>query len=455
MAPQVAQPSPAAQTSQPAIELLQFQRKLQRCQSLRDALFVSVNDSFSVFRFHQAILWQYDFRRHINISAVSGLAETPENSPYAQWLVEVIDWLMVNRPKPISALAFEELPESLAEDGEEWLHENILHCQLKGPEGNVVGGLLFHRAEAFNETETALAQWVTDAVGYTLWGWRRDRTQLEKIMKRRSSKVALLGVLLVVGVLSFVPVRLSALAPAEISPVRPIPITSPVEGVVGRIVVKPNEEVKVDQVLVELDDTNLRNRLAVAAKALDTARADYQRAANKAFSDEGSKSELLLLEAKARERAAEVAYLSDLLTRLRITAPQGGIAVFSDAEDWRGKPVQPGERIMTIANPARIGVTVYLPPQDAVQLNVGGEVTLFLDTDPLSPIKAQIVQTSYEASVMPDNTLAYIVKGSLPLDAGFPRIGLRGTAKVYGEKVSLGYYLLRKPILFVRRSLGL
>ena len=38
---------------------------------------------------------------------------------------------------------------------------------------------------------------------------------------------------------------------------------------------------------------------------------------------------------------------------------------------------------------------------------------------------------------------------------GLPRIGLRGTAKVYAEQVSLGYYLLRKPIAFVRRSLGI
>jgi len=35
------------------------------------------------------------------------------------------------------------------------------------------------------------------------------------------------------------------------------------------------------------------------------------------------------------------------------------------------------------------------------------------------------------------------------------RIGLRGTAKLYGEKVSLAYYLLRRPITFVRQHLGI
>lgn len=66
-------------------------------------------------------------------------------------------------------------------------------------------------------------------------------------------------------------------------------------------------------------------------------------------------------------------------------------------------------------------------------------------------------EISHEASVFPENTLAYTVKASFsPAEAGeLPRIGQRGTAKVYGETVSLGYYLLRKPILLVRKSVGL
>jgi multidrug resistance efflux pump len=444
----------AGQTAQPAVNLLQFQRKLQQAKSLREAMFVAVNDSFDIFRFSQAVFWQYDFRRRIHIGSVSALAEVTGNTPYSQWLISVIDWLLVNKPGAVASCTYSDLPDSLAEDGSEWMHDSIIHCRLHSPEGEVIGGILFHREEHFTDAERALAEWTAQSAGFALWGWRQDSRNVRKFMQKRSTKAILLGLLITIGVLAFMPVRLSALAPAEITPVKPLPITSPVEGVVGRIVVQPNQEVRADQVLVELEDTSIRNRLAVAIKGLDTARADYQRAANKAFSDEPSRAELVVLDSRAREKAAEVSYLTDLLTRLRITAPQGGIAIFSDAEDWRGRPVQPGERIMTVANPARIGVTVYVPPQDAVQLSVGGEVTLFLDTAPLAPLKATIVQTSYETTAMPDNTLAYIVKASLPISEGFPRIGLRGTAKVYGEKVSLGYYLLRKPIIFLRKSLG-
>jgi hypothetical protein len=112
---------------------------------------------------------------------------------------------------------------------------------------------------------------------------------------------------------------------------------------------------------------------------------------------------------------------------------------------------------MLVADPSLVGVTVYLPPEDAVELNAGAELDVYLNINPLSSLKARITQTSYEATVLPDNTLAYTVKASFSRgDAGeLPRIGQRGTAKVYGETVSLGYYLLRKPILLLRKSVGL
>ena len=36
-----------------------------------------------------------------------------------------------------------------------------------------------------------------------------------------------------------------------------------------------------------------------------------------------------------------------------------------------------------------------------------------------------------------------------------PRIGLKGTAKVFGERVSLFYYLLRRPLAAARQFVGL
>ena len=64
-------------------------------------------------------------------------------------------------------------------------------------------------------------------------------------------------------------------------------------------------------------------------------------------------------------------------------------------------------------------------------------------------------QTSYEAEVSPDDILAFRLKASFGEGTALPRIGLKGTAKIYGNRVPLFYYLMRRPISAVRQTLGL
>ena len=109
---------------------------------------------------------------------------------------------------------------------------------------------------------------------------------------------------------------------------------------------------------------------------------------------------------------------------------------------------------MTLADPSLIRVTIHVAPEDAVDLEPGAEVKVFLNINPLEPLNARITQASYEAVPQPDNTLAYVVQAELLEGHGFPRIGLRGTAKIYAEEVTLAYYLFRKPVAFIRQRIG-
>jgi multidrug resistance efflux pump len=252
-----------------------------------------------------------------------------------------------------------------------------------------------------------------------------------------------------------VPVRLSALTAADVTPVRPMPITSPVDGVVGKILVSPNQPVRAGTALLEIDDTTTRNRLAVAQKTLDTAKADWARASGKAFSDDTSRTEIQLLDARIQERAAEVAFLNEQLARLRPTAPIDGIALFADAEEWRGRPIQTGERVMTVADPKQAGLTLYLAPEDALSLEVGAEVKMYLNVAPLTSYRATVTQTAYEPGLSPEGHPAYIVKAVFEPNQPIPRLGLKGTAKIYGEWTVLGYAILRKPLRALRQALAL
>ena len=443
------------ETPNSQVALLELQRRLQSASSNREAAFRAVNESVSALRFDQAVLWRFDVLSRPLVVVASGLADISTDSPYQQWLLRLVRAIT---PEPFDkpkALMLADLPEPLAADGAEWFPGYLLHCPVRGPGGSALGGLLFFRAEPFSDAERAMAEWIADATGFSLWAWRSERTGVKRWLKSRSTWRQLAIAAAVLAIAAFIPVRLSVLAPAEITAARPIPVTSPLDGAVREIVVKPNQIVKADDLLVVLDDTGLRNRLELAAKALDISRADLQRAIYKSFSDEQTRHELPVLKARVEEKTAEVSYLTEVLEKSKLTAPQGGIAVFSSQDDWRGRPVQVGERIMTIADPSVIDVTIYVPPEDAVELEHGSEVQVLLHIDPLKPLQARIERSSYEPTVGADGALAYVVHADLAPGQALPRIGLRGTAKIYAERVSLGYYLVRKPLAYARRTLGI
>lgn len=438
----------------PAVALLEFERRLRSSSSNREVAFRAVNETTAVLAFDQAILWRIDALSRPMVVAASGLADVTVDSPYQQWLVKLIRSTVREPFTAAQKASLAELPGDLADEGEEWCRAHLLLCPLAGPDGNLLGGMIFMRGTPFEDAEVAAAEWIAQAAGFGLWAWRKDQPRLRRWMMGRNRNLAVGGVVLVAVLLGVIPVRLTALAPAEVSPLKPIPVTAPVDAVVSRVVVQPNEEVKADQVLAILDDTTVRNRLAVAGKALEIARADLQRSTFKAFNDDASRLELQVLEARVQEKEAEAKHLSEVLGRLTLTAPQGGIAIFSDAEDWAGKPVQVGQRVMVIADPSLVDITAYLAPEDAVELENGAPVTVYLHVNPLAPLNATITRSSYEAVPGPDGKLAYLVRAELASGQERPRVGLRGTAKISAGRVTLAFYLFRKPLAFLRRAAG-
>ena len=142
------------------------------------------------------------------------------------------------------------------------------------------------------------------------------------------------------------------------------------------------------------------------------------------------------------------------MARVGIQAEKDGIAIFTDANDWIGRPVQTGERVMQLADPKDAGVLMWLPVKDALNLESGAEVKLFLHTKALSPIAATLRQTSYQATLSPDNVASYRLKAAFADTQDMPRIGLRGTARISGEWSTLGYYLFRRPIAALREWVG-
>ncbi|MNE22737.1 hypothetical protein D3C80_1159610 [compost metagenome] len=178
-------------------------------------------------------------------------------------------------------------------------------------------------------------------------------------------------------------------------------------------------------------------------------------ASQRAFDNPQSKSELTLLHGRVQQRRAELAAVKAQLQRTQVRAPRAGVAVYSDPNDWLGKPVSTGERILLIAEPKQPAMLIQLPVADAIALEPGAEVTLFLTAYPLTPLKGKVLETSYQAQANEEGVVAYRLLASIDGEPEHARLGLHGTARLYGERVVLGYYLLRRPFAALRAWSGL
>ena len=97
---------------------------------------------------------------------------------------------------------------------------------------------------------------------------------------------------------------------------------------------------------------------------------------------------------------------------------------------------------------------IQLAVADAIALEPGAEVTLFLTAYPLQPLHGRVLETSYQAHPSDEGVTSYRLLASIDGDAATARLGLHGTAKLYGKRVLLGYYLLRRPLAAVRAWTG-
>jgi multidrug resistance efflux pump len=191
-------------------------------------------------------------------------------------------------------------------------------------------------------------------------------------------------------------------------------------------------------------------------QAVAVADAELMAARQSAFRNDESRIKLTTLQSRAQERRAELASIRSQLDRLDVSAPRDGIAVFADVNDWLGKPVVTGERIMQLADPAKPAMLIQLPVSDAMSLEVGAPVSLFLTVRPLHPLAGEIIETSYQSALTPEGVPSYRLRASIgQQDAGDARIGLKGTARIQGGQSFLGYEIIRRPLATLRALTGL
>jgi len=412
---------------------------------------VAVNETKQLLDYRQAALWVQKGKR---VAAVSGLQQPETHAPYTQWLGRMFAKLP-NYTSSFTLNAQQEDKRSSA-DWEQWLPAHALVAPLKRVNGEVLGLLLLARDAEWQDGEIALLDELANAYSHALAGLVGKPSWLKSVGKT-SNAVRWARNATILAAMAYglsIPVPLTTLAPAEVVAVDPYLVRAPIEGVIDRFHVRPNQMVSAGQLLFEFDSTALKSKRNLAMSTLSVAAEEYRQAAQMAVTNEKGKLDMQLNRGHMAERSAEVRYSEDMLKRVQVTSPKSGVAIFAEASDWVGHAVSLGERVIEIADPNQVELLIRLPVADAISLTTNAKVKLFLASAPQAPLNATVRYAAYRAEAMPDGTVAYRVKATFVKEQKLPRVGLTGTAKLYGETMPLAYYLLRRPLAVARQWLG-
>lgn len=454
--------------------LWQLSARARQAASEETLGFAIVNETLSLVPYRQAAWWRAPPHVPGAVAAVSGLPQSDPGAPYVQWLGELFRALDRQGPQQAPgdasgagaaprgddsaarprALTAADLPDALAAEWSAWWPTHALWVPLADRAQRACGGVAFVRETAWTATEQALLAELAQVWAHALGAfaprasWADRAKLLLRPGKRRRRALAAFAFLCVV------PVPLTVLAPAEVTAKDPFVVRAPLDGVIDHLYAQPNQRVSPGMPLFALDSTALASRHALASKNFDTAQEEYRQTAQLAVTDDKDRLDMALRKGKLDESAVELDYTARELARVRVLAARAGVAVFADPNDWNGKAVSVGEKVMLLADPANVELTAYVPVADDVDVKPGATLTLYPKSSPLNAYDARIDTVAYRAEPTPEGIVAYRVKASFAQGGARPALGTMGTARIHGRWVPLAYYLLRRPLTAARQRLG-
>lgn len=434
--------------------LVQFESDLREASNVSELGFILVNSLSKIVKNEHAILW---LAKSGKVSAVSGGVSIDHDAIQTRWYSKVSRELVKansDDAMPREILA-EDLSKALSTDFSANIPGHLVWVPLEGSKQKTSGSILLICNEALSEADARILARAANAAAFVLaYHSKSDRAQVSGLFRPLAKKWVQFLIFAAVVAAMFIPVELSVLAPARSVPANPAVVSAPLDGVIRNVLVPPNAPVKQGDILAKMETNELKAAYEVANRRTAVLEADLRRATQKAFFEDDAKAQISLLVAQLRERQVERDLAQDRLSRVNLRAPIDGVAILADQNEWTGRPVRTGERILVVAKPDDAILEILIPVEDAVIVEEGANIAFFSSVTPNEPLMAVLERVSYTSSVQPDQSLAFRAEARFSDSENTPRLGFTGTAKIFSDKVPLYYALFRKPAATIRRSLG-
>lgn len=439
----------SADTLAKALSSLNF--KLFSAEKIKALEFTILNETAQIIPYDRAVL--VDMRQSpYKVVGVSGQSSLPPHTPLAdKW-----QRLMGSLSNPMRAAV---LTENLFSRHQEIWHEVLkeqggtavfwLPIPVKGKTGFALWLERWNGA-LFQPKEIELLASLSGLFGLALSKFAPRLPQ--NIPYRQLTHALILGILIS---LVFIRIPLRIVASCEVVPNDPTVVTAPLDGIVAEMIVKPGTEVSPGDLLFEYDKRVPLQELKVAQKQVEITETELNRAKTEGIKDPQALAEMTLLELKLQKENLALELAEYYASRLSVTSPTKGVIMLDNPEEWRGRPVKVGQRVLIVSDPHNTKVRLWIAEDDNIVLNKELPVKVFLNVNPAKSYPAKLDYVADFTSVNEKRVRGFEAEAlwfKQPLEV---KLGLKGTAILYGNNVSLIYYLFRRPWAFLRRATGL
>lgn len=430
-----------------------IEEKIRAAMNEQQLVHLIANETRKLVAARQIFVLRARAEAEFRVECVSSLALADRDTPLIRWIEAIVASFIRERGASASlefALPAYSDPES--SETRTYPFPHFYYQPITLPAGHPFAALLLTRERPWSEAEAKLLARQASVYASAWQAQYGERHLKPRPARPHWQRPALAVAALALAVL---PVPLTTLAPVEIVPRNPHRVTAPIDGVIAEVVAEPNKPVRKGQVLFRFDDTSLKSKLSLSEREMMVANSRFERAQQAAFTEEAARHELAIARTELELKKAERDYAALLFAQSVVKAERDGVLVYADKDQWLGRPVKTGERIMQIADPSDVAANIELPVGDAIVLERGAAVRLFMDFDPLSSVSAKLVSSSYHAEPNSAQQLIYRLRAELVTKTGGMRIGARGAAQLYGAHVPLAFFLLRRPIAAARQYFGI
>ncbi len=429
--------------------LLECEAAMREVSTPADLSYLVVNDWRGIINAAQIYALETNLSGAIRVAYASDLTKVDPRSPLCAKIAELVDTNLKDAP----ANEWRNIPlNGMAIEGKSYPYSQALGAKIAFKDEPATRYIVALAVTPFSDNDRIIAGRLAATVAHAYWAMSPKRKSSFRITKKSRLTA---GLCLAACLLGLVPVPLSILAPVEIVARDPFIAAAPISGVIDSIDVEPNSAVSTGTVLFRLNDVELKATLDIAQKSVAVAEARLRRAQQGAGASTELRREVGIAQS---ELALSVAERDGALARLERTvvrSPHYGIVMFNRKEDWIAKPVSTGERIMEIANPHVIEASIEVGLADSIVLDNPQAITLFLDSNPLKPVNAAFKSAGYQSQYARNQQLAFPVRAAIEDTNTNLRIGQRGTAQIRAQKVSLAYFLFRRPLAALRQKVGM